>query len=116
MSWFDAAVQCERHNAYLTDVNSLEENTWIFENLFESEECGGFSNCYVWSGGHKLDKDGNFMWRGNNSTVELVSTWAPHEPNSGFGDENCIAIFRSTGKWIDAPCYSLLSYICKKAL
>ncbi|XP_062621140.1 C-type lectin-like [Saccostrea cucullata] len=114
VSWSDAEIQCERHNAYLTDVNSLEENTWIFEKLFDSEECGVAVNCFVWSGGYDHDTNGTYIWTGNNSTVRLVSTWAPGEPNDGWGDENCIAILRSTGKWYDAPCYFNLSYVCKK--
>ena len=54
--------------------------------------------------------EGDFRWiSGAGFNIEL---WADMEPNSLYGNEDCVEI-RATGMWNDDHCDATLSYVCE---
>ncbi|XP_062604171.1 perlucin-like protein [Saccostrea cucullata] len=110
-SWHDAKLQCESNGAFLADINSAEENTWITGKLMDSQVWPDNVK-YAWLGASDIDKEGVFIWSEMNSTLNFTN-WDQEEPNDLRG-EDCMAIIPGTGLWNDLACSSNCSYICKK--
>ncbi|XP_061168938.1 perlucin-like protein [Saccostrea echinata] len=118
-SWHDAQLQCESNGAFLAEIKSAKENSWITEklmdtNMFVLQESQGLPDFteQVWIGANDIDNEDSFIWSETNSTLNF-SNWNQGEPNDEYG-EDCLAIIHKTGKWNDLPCSSNLSYICEK--
>ncbi|XP_062604170.1 neurocan core protein-like [Saccostrea cucullata] len=106
-SWHDAKLQCESNGAFLADINSAEENSWITEKLI-----GSNSTDQTWIGASDEAIEGIFIWSKTNSTLKF-SNWREGEKND-FKGEDCLSITHNTGKWNDRHCSIHLSFICKK--
>lgn len=56
--------------------------------------------------------EGNFKWSDGSPLV--YDLYRDDEPNDLYGQEDCMEIYKDTGKWNDNHCSALRPYICKK--
>ncbi|XP_062584435.1 lectin BRA-3-like [Saccostrea cucullata] len=123
MNWTDAQAQCELHEAYLVEVGTMAENTWILETLispWNNRECSRWSQCCkTWIGATDVDKEGNFTW--NRRIAVDFTNWYTDQPdnyltkdkNGNIIGQHC-ALFCRDGFWDDNRCLTEKTFICEK--
>ncbi|XP_062572798.1 perlucin-like protein [Saccostrea cucullata] len=111
MSWHEAKLQCESNGAFLADINSAEENTWITDKIIDNQTWSDITH-HVWIGANDIGKEGIFILSEMNSTLNFTN-WNQEEPNDDSG-EDCVASIQERGLWNDLPCSLKCSSICKK--
>ena len=58
-----------------------------------------------WTAGNDLQVEKDWVWAGNNDRITVFTDWAPGEPNSVNGEEDCLSIYPRKGyKWNDEHC------------
>ena len=122
----EAAAQCAASDMALVRIDSLEENTFLWEtmkNLVTGTQVvdmhiGGTDAA---SEGHWLWPDGTEFWNGDENGMAVDGAfehWLEGTPNNqsgGWQDENCAVIHLddATGAWGDSPCYDDLPFACE---
>ncbi|XP_021339975.1 perlucin-like protein [Mizuhopecten yessoensis] len=101
-SWEYAQTICQSHESNLVKVETLEENLWLktFATLSD----------YPWIGANDREKEGDWRWISDNSTVEF-SDWGRAEPSNTGGNEHCAQIIT---QWNDQVCTMPYGIICEK--
>ncbi|XP_062584475.1 lectin BRA-3-like [Saccostrea cucullata] len=116
MNWTDAKAQCELQGAYLVEVETMAENTWIQETLilpWNTMECDiWYQCCKTWIGAADMDKEGHFTW--NRRTSVDFTNWYKGQPDDIKG-KDCVQ-FCSNGFWDDTECRRNKFFICEKEL
>ena len=115
LSWGKAKEECEKCQAGLVKVESLEENDFIKTKLLPTRNNGSYwiglsdsanENDWMWTDGTKLDSDG-------------YKNWGDNQPDNNKNQQNCVAIqIRKSdpdhyGKWHDRRCSQERKYICE---
>ncbi|XP_047200502.1 macrophage mannose receptor 1 [Hippoglossus stenolepis] len=104
-TWQDARDTCRSLGAELVSILSMTEQTWLESYMYMATND-------VWTGLNDLFFTGMFTW----SDMHMVTFtyWAPGEPNNHDGfSEYCVEMLHQTGRWSDASCSELNTYICK---
>ena len=107
-TYAEARADCQARGVDIASIHSAEENADAFALTNRRD---------TWIGINDMQTEGTWVWS-DGSTVGYTN-WAPGEPNSYEGDEDC-AIFWSGGeywKWYDAyggqNCNARLAYLCR---
>lgn len=106
-SWTSADTWCSSRGYYLTTINDLVENgyLWTATALIDA------GNKW-WFGFNDIASEGNFVWAGNNGSG--YTNWHPSEPNNSGGNEDCAQLRRyGIATWNDEPCSASFNYICE---
>ncbi|XP_061187147.1 perlucin-like protein [Saccostrea echinata] len=110
-TWNEAKVECQRHNAYLVEVESSDENTWVTSTYIKPpDQCPVSWYCSVWSGGMYSTTKQNHVWQ-NSEAIASYTNWDSDQPSGG--GQNCINIWKG-GKWDDAFCGAQFEFVCEK--
>lgn len=108
--WIDAARDCEADGAHLIVIDDAAENDWlstIAETVITDEMS---SHQLLWLGLGDSRSEGTFRWVAEREGD--LMPWAADEPNSLYGDEDCVEI-RAGGEWNDDRCDAELAYVCE---
>ena len=75
-SWEDSAAVARGLDGFLTTIDSLEENTWVFETF------ANFNNQsrHLWTGLSDYDEEGYFKW--HDGTPFYYRNWGDNQPSS----------------------------------
>lgn len=97
MLWHAAKAHCQRDGASLVAINDAYELNFV-RNLTRRI----YGDYAVWIGLHR-DSQGEFS-RWENGEPLAYTKWFKNEPDNLFGDENCVEMFKYTGRWMDSTC------------
>ncbi|XP_068212227.1 macrophage mannose receptor 1-like isoform X2 [Palaemon carinicauda] len=105
-SWDKSVRMCQAEGSYLVSIADAGENAFV-ESLVQP-----LSDAGIWIGGRALEDTG-FEWV--DKSPFIYDNWAPGEPNSYMGAEDCIEIYnQAMGKWNDKNCGHLGGRVCKR--
>ncbi|XP_046846401.1 uncharacterized protein LOC124440117 isoform X2 [Xenia sp. Carnegie-2017] len=107
-TWHEADTICKSMGAHLTSVQSLEESEFLVK-LARLKANSVFS---LWIGLHDLDGESLYVWTDGSGYGKFVY-WSNGEPNDMYGQEDCIAMVKSSGKWNDNHCSNRKKFVCK---
>ena len=99
----EAAAFCKNLGGHMADVNSEEENQFLYDYLCSM----GYD--YVFLGGNDIREDG--IWEWESGEPFAYQNWNEGEPNNDLGGEDHLAMYRvlADGSWNDltfaAPSY-----------
>ncbi|XP_078611500.1 uncharacterized protein LOC144881959 [Branchiostoma floridae x Branchiostoma japonicum] len=106
----DAAAACGEDGGTLAMSRDAGTNAFLVSYRYHNTVSDGESS---WIGLHDRREEGSFEWV-DGSALGTYNNWGPGEPNNSGGKEDCISYCVPwTGTWNDAPCDSLLHYICQ---
>lgn len=108
-TWAKVKALCESIDAYLVEIESLEENKWILVNIVHQHFISG----KVWIGGSDQINEKDLIWSNSGNKITF-NQWSPHEPNDFKDNEDCIEMYASNGKWNDMSCGSTNPFVCEK--
>ncbi|XP_034318110.2 aggrecan core protein [Magallana gigas] len=121
-NWESAKDHCESIDAYLVEIESSEENTWIFQNIVQQHFlpkknfCSHNKwDCTVWIGGSDKSKETQFIWSKSKNKITFTK-WFLNNPDNHNANEDCIEMLATTGEWNDRPCDYNTHFICEKNL
>lgn len=107
--WQTAKSICEKKGGTLTDIGNESEQA-VVNSLIQK----GSKTSY-WIGLSDVENEG--VWKWCNGNVASYKNWADNEPNNAVGIEECVSIYRGTGKWNDYPRYAngynSFGFVCK---
>ena len=75
-SWEDSASVARGLNGFLTTIDSLEENTWVFETFANFDN----QSRHLWTGLSDHDEEGYFKW--HDGTPFYYRNWGENQPSS----------------------------------
>uniref|UniRef100_K1RJY9 Hepatic lectin n=1 Tax=Magallana gigas TaxID=29159 RepID=K1RJY9_MAGGI len=101
LSWSNAKNICYDMKAYLMEIGSQEEQTWIRSKATQK----------LWFGVTDEGSEGAWYWE-NSRNAPTFTAWQPGEPGGG-GGENCAVLDESSG-WQDYPCTYTFQFVCEK--
>lgn len=111
-SWVAAERDCELDGGHLIVIDSEAENAWLASVAALAVTNDPSTHQLVWLGASDTRAEGEFGWvTGMAVTTAYWNTSEP-EPNSLFGDEDCVEI-RASGQWNDDRCNAPLAYVCE---
>eukprot|EP00105_Crassostrea_gigas_P036240 XP_019920388.1 PREDICTED: aggrecan core protein-like [Crassostrea gigas] len=121
-NWESAKDHCESIDAYLVEIESSEENTWIFQNIVQQHflpkknQCSkNIRDCTVWIGGSDKSKETQFIWSKSKNKITFTK-WLSNNPDDFRSNEDCIEMLATTGEWNDMSCDFNTHFICEKNL
>ena len=108
LKWHPARDYCISQGMDLADVNTAEEDNWMFEKAFGYMEINGW-----WIGFNDLDAEGVYVWMSGES-FDYVN-WALSEPNNYADAEHCgsLVSWVKVHGWNDLSCTMKLPYVCE---
>ncbi|KAF5893030.1 putative C-type lectin domain family 20 member A isoform X1, partial [Clarias magur] len=102
-TWKDAHAYCRANHIDLATINS-SVNMVELQNEAQKQN---FS-ASAWIG---LDTNINsWHWSFRNEMLGSFISWSTSQPDNWSGDERCV--FTKNGEWSDAPCDTLLFFVC----
>lgn len=115
LTWAQANEKCERDGAYLVEIDSEDENSYLIKlatKLTPADQLYG-----VWAGASDLENEGVWVWKKSKRLVyRTFNNFKGNEPN-GYRRESCLHLIRKySWNWNDYLCNSQLAYICEKPL
>lgn len=123
LSWDDAVRKCKAQDAYLVEVESSDEHTFL-RNLITSNETNTevlsnrdffISRPGPWIGASDRFAEGKWVWNYSKRYLTYDS-WDSAEPN-GKKKENCVHMNEfAIYKWNDLSCDEKRPYICEKSV
>ncbi|CAG5132630.1 unnamed protein product, partial [Candidula unifasciata] len=107
-NWVDAAAYCFVHGAYLVEIESERENTWLV-NTIKAINFGS-----IWIGGSEVLYRKAVVWAYSGNTL-TYQDWSPGQPADPPGVlEDCTEIRQPFGyKWNDFQCDQLNRFVCE---
>ena len=99
-SWEDSASAARGLNGFLTTIDDIEENNWIFDTFADFDE----QSRHLWTGLSDYDEEGFYKW--HDGTPFYYRNWGQDQPSSG-GDEDYVHIASTNmgnimpGSWND---------------
>jgi len=76
-SWEDAAFTARSLNGYLTTIDDVEENTWVFDTFASFEN----QSRHLWIGLNDVQDEGIYRW--HDGTPFLYRNWGVDQPTGG---------------------------------
>ncbi|XP_049580598.1 L-selectin-like isoform X2 [Syngnathus scovelli] len=114
MTWTQAREWCQTYYTDMVVVQNQDENAALVSFLPNKN-----SSPYYWLGITRLQKDGNWIWIGNNSTWVGEESWAENEPNNNRSWPVCVELYvnarANRGKWNDEKCKQRKYAVCYQA-
>lgn len=105
-TFHEAKQDCTSRGATLATIHSAEEN--IFLAGLMKDDVGSYA-----IGLSDRANEGTFAW--SDGTNLDYTNWAPNEPNSFGGNEDCVGMRIPVRKWNDFPCQLVTpGYICQQ--
>lgn len=71
--------------------------------------------CTVWIGGSDKNTESQFIWSKSGNLITFLN-WSIRSPNNLKGNQDCIEMFASNGRWNDRECDHNTPFICEKSL
>uniref|UniRef100_A0A1I8AFC1 C-type lectin domain-containing protein n=1 Tax=Steinernema glaseri TaxID=37863 RepID=A0A1I8AFC1_9BILA len=118
-----AKAACAEQGAYLTDIQSEEENTFV--QAIAAQGRSGNWGIQPWIGGFTDTAVQNIQglhWQWADGMVMNYTNWCPGDPNSWW--ERCVHMviddcpvcgsYFQLGCWNNLGCHNLVGYICKR--
>lgn len=110
--WFLAMELCKALSGYLVQLESPEENRFI-QNYVRGLHSNHNIDYRYWIGAHDLAVEGHWTWAFTHDRIQYFD-WAPGEPNSLGGDQDCMEIQSVQGyHWDDNACDAKLYAVCE---
>ncbi|XP_013387112.2 macrophage mannose receptor 1-like [Lingula anatina] len=103
-TWFEAIDHCKMLGGELASFHSEAQ----LKGAIRTQ--AGRRDPY-WIGLSRPSKDSGYTWV-DRTAVDFVY-WAAGEPNDHNGQESCVELDRSSGRWYDSNCYARRSIICQ---
>ncbi len=92
----DAKSRAQAIGGRLPVIKSLAQNAFIQSKI-------GSGNAWI-----GIRRSGNTnVWLWDNNAVATYYNWNSGEPNDYGGNEDCVAMYGSSGKWNDANCHDI---------
>lgn len=115
LTWKQAYKRCLEDGAYLAEIDSEEENTFLIKlatSLTPKDQLYG-----VWIGGSDLENEGIWVWQTSRRRIyRNYKNFKGNQPD-GRTLENCLHLIRKYDwYWNDYVCERRLSYICEREL
>ncbi|XP_041029396.1 C-type mannose receptor 2 isoform X1 [Carcharodon carcharias] len=105
-SWQESQKSCVRSEGNLVSIHHLAELEFVLTQVKQDVE-------ELWIGLNDIKLQMNFEW--SDGTPVRFTHWHPFEPNNlANGQEDCVTLWGSEGRWNDGPCNLTLPSICKK--
>ncbi|GCC20065.1 hypothetical protein chiPu_0021254, partial [Chiloscyllium punctatum] len=105
-NWQEAQKSCVRSEGNLISIHHLAELEFVLTQVKQDVE-------ELWIGLNDIKRQMNFEW--SDGTPVRFTYWHPFEPNNfASGQEDCVTLWGSEGRWNDGPCNLTLPSICKK--
>jgi Lectin C-type domain len=108
--WVVAERDCESEGGHLVVIDDEAENLLVKTVAEQSVTNNKSTHQLTWIGLGDSVSEGEFRWV-TGAGVTLVH-WFAGEPNSLYGNEDCVEV-RATGEWNDDRCDAPLTYICE---
>jgi hypothetical protein len=102
-TWSAARDACSSVGSFLVQVDSPEENAFLYNTY------GSIGN--VWSCLNDISTEGTFQCAQGTS---LYRNFAQMQPDDGLSNEDCVTLFFAASRWNDWSCTSLFRYVCEK--
>lgn len=106
ISWMDSMKMCQMHGAYLVQVDSASEDTFI-NSLMKTH---GVSD--AWLGGSDWSLEGRWVWEPDGNVFQY-SNFLPGQPNNHNGENCLLKEDRHQYYWNDKDCDIHRAYICE---
>jgi hypothetical protein len=112
VDWAAANAACEAEGAALVQLDSAEENAWLYETVVETGS--------IWIGANDSEQEDVFRWSSGDYLDLGFTNWAESQPNdNAVGGEDCVVLHSGGGDWNDVACDSTsfaedpMSYVCE---
>ncbi|XP_022088512.1 macrophage mannose receptor 1-like [Acanthaster planci] len=105
LTWSEADAFCNNHGGHLTSIHSFAENDYIRSHTSPV-------NKNYWIGLREKVAGGVHIW--SDKTEFYYDNWNSGEPNDHAGEEKCVEMYPTSGKWNDMACGIPQPFICKK--
>jgi len=105
LSYSQAQESCGAKGGYLATLTSDEEWMSIVGSSFWVDPFDS-----TWMG---LTRSSETEWQWQDGSLFTANHWEEGAPNNSGGNENCVALSGSEGKWDDFQCSLQLAYICE---
>ena len=66
----------------------------------------------LWIGLSDKANEGTFVWA--NGAAVAFEFWKKNQPNDGKGNEDCVEMTKTNGKWDDVQCSKKRAFVCQK--
>jgi hypothetical protein len=113
--WDGAKKACEESGGTLASLANAEESNAVFEALKLPSAIPSWEPQQgLWIGLSDQATEGKFQW--TSGTPLRGGNWRPGQPdNMGKkGDEDCVTLTLTDGKWNDLDCGTPLPYVCER--
>ncbi|XP_070188156.1 C-type lectin-like isoform X2 [Littorina saxatilis] len=111
-TWDEAQKTCQGYGAILATIPDSGVNNALAGLL---PHLHLYVDKQAWVGLNDRDTEGTYIWLGTNREATWTN-WDDGEPNNSVsGNEDCVALLPD-GYWNDAPCSTLLKFICEKSV
>ena len=111
LNWDGSQTFCHRMNSSLlnridarlnSNMKNMLNNVWSIQDSFW---IGAYGSGYSW------------YWKTNAGAERVTwSDWAPNEPNSLYGNNNCVQMWRESGyRWDDTRCSDTRKFVCARS-
>ena len=94
----------------LVTVDDAEENEWLRQKFTDN-----FSGNSIWLSANDRRNEGQWYWQ-THCPVIGYKNWSPGEPDNKGGNQNCMYLRYSDGKWDDWSCSKKLHFACEVIL
>jgi hypothetical protein len=105
LSWLSARSICAYTGSHLATLTGASENSFV---AGQAAQHGGGD---WWIAYNDIVNEGFWKWD-NNEPIGFVN-WSSGEPNN-VGNEDCAAIYSSTGQWNDVGCSLTRNFVCER--
>ncbi|KAL5011335.1 hypothetical protein ScPMuIL_009886 [Solemya velum] len=103
LSWLEARQNCLNKNGDLASFSNIS----IQDSLWRHQLVGVRGS--FWIG--LTSTESGYVW--SDGTPVLIQTWSRGQPNDLGGQQDCVSLFSSQGKWNDENCLLRKNWICK---
>ncbi|XP_071962907.1 macrophage mannose receptor 1-like [Antedon mediterranea] len=99
-SWANARSNCLALGANLVVVRNQAENDFLYNMRSD-----------LWIGLSDVESESDFTWV--STECSQYDNFEAAEPNNDGGNEDCVELYTTSGKWNDIPCNSTRAYVCE---
>ncbi|XP_070198383.1 low affinity immunoglobulin epsilon Fc receptor-like isoform X2 [Littorina saxatilis] len=106
LKWVDAKAACERQHGILVEIDSLQENAFVY-NMVKGVNS-------AWIGLNDIEQEGVFVWASSGRLLSF-SHWGAGQPSNWNGQEHCGMFWAHVGdRWNDGTCNHQIPYVCER--
>ncbi|XP_048743979.2 CD209 antigen-like protein E isoform X1 [Ostrea edulis] len=112
LSWDDAKTACEDQNAYLVQLETAEETSWLLTTMLPNVELVNPFDHPTWVGATDREVEGTFKWIVGYGDITSLP-WYGGQPDNAHGGQDCLTVMRSA-QFDDFMCAHGLVFVCEK--